>query len=190
MTVLPRSAPYLELTLDGWLDELAAATPVPGGGSALAFALASAASVLVMTARVSGESGHAAQADTLRARAAALVQLDAVAYASALAAKEVDPALPPKQRDWKVGQAFALAAEPPLAIARTAADVAELAAQLAVSGDPRLRADALTAAAVAVAAATGAAALVATNLTAVAGDPRVAEADRCVEAAEQALQRC
>ena len=39
-----------------------------------------------------------------------------------------------EQRDWKIGQAFARAAEPPLEIARAAADVAELAAELAQDG--------------------------------------------------------
>jgi formiminotetrahydrofolate cyclodeaminase len=97
--------------------------------------------------------------------------------------------LKPEQRDWEIGRAFAQAAEPPLDIARAGADVAELAAELAATGDPRVRADALAAAALGAAAARGALALVRVNLTAVDGDPRVAEAEQLAAAAERSATR-
>ena len=72
------------LSLPALLEELAAPREVPGAGSALAVALAAAAAVVQMTARVSPESwaeaaGVAAQADSLRERAARLVDEDAEA---------------------------------------------------------------------------------------------------------------
>ena len=181
---LPR--PLLELTVAEWLDELARPSPAPGGGSALAFALASASSVLAMAARLSESGGLAAQADALRARTAALAQVDADAYEAALGARETHEGLRADRRDWEIGQAFARAAEPPLEIARAAADVAELAAALVQDGDPRVRADAMAAAALAAAAARGAVALVSVNLTSFEGDPRVVEAEQLAAAAERA----
>jgi formiminotetrahydrofolate cyclodeaminase len=180
---------YLELTLTDWLGELAQSRGAPGGGSALAFAVATAASVLAMAARVSGSGGLAAQADALCARAAPLVQLDADTYDAALAVRDATGELRAEQRDWEIGRAFAHAAEPPLEIARTAADVAELAAQLADAGDPRVRADAIAAAALAAGAARGAVALVAVNLTALDGDPRVAEAEELADNARRSATR-
>ena len=180
---------YLDLTLSGWLDELGRSRGAPGGGSALAFAVATAASVVAMAARVSEDGGLAAQADALCARAAPLVQLDADTYDAALAVRDATEALRADQRDWEIGRVFAQAAEPPLEIARTAADVAELAAQLAEGGDPRVRADAIAAAALAAGAARGAVALVAVNLTAVDGDPRVAEAEALADNAARSAAR-
>jgi formiminotetrahydrofolate cyclodeaminase len=175
------------------LDELAGPTP-PGGGSALAYSVAMAAAVVCMAARASKDTwdaaaGIAAQADALRARAAPLAQLDADVYERALAVRDGAAALPPEKRDWEIGKAFAAAAEPPLEIARAAADVAELAAEVAVSGDPRVRADAVAAATLAAAAARAAVTIVGVNLTAVDGDARVAEAGQLARAAEDALAR-
>jgi formiminotetrahydrofolate cyclodeaminase len=186
--------PFLELSVAEWLDELAGPRATPAGGSAAALAVAMAAAVLTMTARVSKETwdaggAAAAQAETLRARATPLAQLDAELYEQALAARDAAADLPPERRDWQIGDAFARAAEPPLEIARTAADVAELAAEIADRGDPRARADAQAAAALAAAGARAAAALVAVNLTAVEGDPRVAEAGRLAQAAEESSAR-
>jgi formiminotetrahydrofolate cyclodeaminase len=184
---------FLDLTVAELLDELAAPGP-PGGGSALGFTVAIAASVVAMAARASTESwgaagGVAAQAEALRARAAPLAQLDAEIYDEALAVREGAAALPAETRDWKIGRAFAAAAELPLEIARTATDVAELAADVAVRGDSRVRADAVAAATLAAAAARGAVTLVAVNLTAVEGDARVAEAERLAVTAADAAAR-
>jgi formiminotetrahydrofolate cyclodeaminase len=179
---------YLDLTLREWLDELARSEGVPGGGSALAFAVTTAAAVLAMAARVSGLHGLVAQADALCARAAPLAQRDAASYAAALDARGAAEGRS-EQRDWAIGRAFAAAAEPPLEIARVGADVAELAAQLAEVGDSRIRADAFAAAALGVAAARGAVELVRANLTTVGGDPRVAEAELLAAAAERSATR-
>ena len=110
-------------------------------------------------------------------------------YDAALAVRDATEELKAEQRDWEIGRAFARAAEPPLEIARVAADVAELAAQLAEGGDPRVRADAIAAAALAAGAAHGAVALVAVNLTALDGDPRVAEARELADNARRSATR-
>jgi formiminotetrahydrofolate cyclodeaminase len=180
------------LPLPALLDELAAPHEVPGAGSALAVALASAAAVVQMAARLSPESwadaaGVAAQAEALRDRAATLVDEDAEAYRQALEARAaIDETAKPEQRDWTLGRATAAAAEPPLALARLAADLAELCAAAGARVEPRVHADVAAAAALATAVARGARALVATNLTALPGDTRVEEADRLVAAAEAA----
>jgi methenyltetrahydrofolate cyclohydrolase len=197
-----------ELSLPELLEELAAPREVPGAGSALAVALAAAAAVIQMAARLSPQSwgeaaGVAAQADSLRQRAQALVDEDAEAYRRALEARietlaaqrehhasEPEPsAAKPRtsdQRDWALGRVTAAAAEPPLALARLATDLAELCAAAGERVEPRVHADVAAAAALAAAVARGARELVATNLTTLPGDVRVAEAERLAAAAEAA----
>jgi formiminotetrahydrofolate cyclodeaminase len=182
------------LPLPALLEELAAPREVPGAGSALAVALAAAAAVVQMAARLSPESwadaaGVAAQAEALRERAAQLVDEDAEAYRQALQARgATDAPARPEQRDWTIGRATAAAAEPPLALVRLAADLAELCAAAGARVEPRVHADVAAAAALASAVARGGRALVATNLTALPGDTRVEEADRLVAAAEAAAR--
>ncbi len=83
---------YLDLTLREWLDQLARSEGVPGGGSALGFAVATGAAVLAMAARVSGSGGLVAQAEALCARTAPLAQMDADTYEAALAVQGVERA--------------------------------------------------------------------------------------------------
>jgi formiminotetrahydrofolate cyclodeaminase len=182
------------LSLPALLEELAAPREVPGAGSALAMSLATAAAVVQMAARLSPESwidavGVAAQAESLRERALRLVDDDADAYRRALDARaEVDESAKPEQRDWELGQLTAAAAEPPLTLARLAADLTELCSAAGPRVDPGVHADVVAAAALCVAVARGARQLVAANLTALAGDARVEEADRLVGAAEAAAR--
>jgi formiminotetrahydrofolate cyclodeaminase len=188
------SRPYLDLTLDEWLASLSGTTMVPAGGSGLAVAVAMAAALVGKVARVSKGSwpaatGIAAQADALLARAKPLAELDADAYRSALEARDSTAGLTSAQRDWEIGRAYAASVEPPLEIARIAADVAELAAEVADQAEPRVRADALAAAELAAAAARGVVAIVAVNLTATAEDARVAEATQLALAAGDAVRR-
>ena len=182
---------FLDLRLRDLLERVAAPEPAPGGGSVLALVAALAAGILAMAARATGEywedaGGVAAQAEMLRARAAPLAQVDAEIYERALAARDHHAELDEERRDWEIGRAFAAAAEPPLQIARVAADIAELAQEVASRADQRLRPDALAAAALASAVARACAELVAVNLTATDDDPRVREAHSHADAAERA----
>jgi methenyltetrahydrofolate cyclohydrolase len=185
---------FTGLSLPALLEELAAPREVPGAGTALAVALATAAAVVQMAARLSPESwtdaaGVAAQAEALRERAVLLADEDAEAYRRALEARAAaDATAKPEQRDWALGRITAAAAEPPLALARLAADLAELCAAAGSRVELRVHADVAAAATLAAAVARGARELVAANLTALPGDMRVEEADRLVAAAEAAAK--
>lgn len=177
-----------DLSVTALLEELAAPREAPGAGSALAAALAAAAAAVQMAARLSADSwpdaaGVAAQAESLRERAAALIDADADAYRLALEARRSAPTDRQERRDFALGRATAAAAEPPLRLARLAADLAELCGVAASRGEPRVQADVAAAAALAAGVARGALELVAVNLTAVPGDARVAEAERLAAAA-------
>ena len=158
----------------------------PIAAGALATAAAAAARALGDIARASNEAAMAAQAEVLRLRVAGTAKINALRYPRALAAQETTASLPEDQRDWEIGLAYARAAEPPLELARIAADIAELADALARSSEPALRPDAVAAAQLAAGTARGAVTLVAINLTAATTDERVAEARRCAEIADQA----
>ena len=183
----------LDLPLREFLDEVAAEGTTPGGGSVAALVTASAAGLLAKVARASAATwpeaaGIAAQAESLRARASALVQADADHYEAALRARGQSGEGQGARLDFELGQAYAKAAEPPLEIAQAASDVALLALTVAQSGDPALRADAVTAALLAAAAAKAGAELVAVNLTASADDPRVLGAAKVAEEAARAAE--
>ena len=181
----------LDRSLREFLDDVAARGRTPGGGSAAALVTALAAALLAKIARTStawpDSSGVAAQAESLRDRAAPLAQTTAEEYEAALQARE-DEGEAGERRDFALGRAYARAAEPPLQIARTAADVAELAVVVARNGDPAFHADAVIAALLAAAAASSAAELVGVNLTASPRDERVREAERLAESAARAAE--
>jgi formiminotetrahydrofolate cyclodeaminase len=186
-----RRAPFLKMTLEEWLDALAAGEPAPAGGSAAAVAAAIAASLVGMTARQSvgswGEAaGIAVQADVLRERLAGLAEADAEVYHRSLDRLARAREIPADRRDFELGRVLADAAATPLAIATTAADVALLARETAGRGEPRVEADAEAALALAAAAAQAAARLVEVNLATVEGDRLVQEARAAVDVARRA----
>ncbi len=163
-----------------FLDELAAAGPAPGGGSAAALAVALAAALCAMTAELSAR--HLAQAPQIAAesrgllrRAAPLAQADADAYAGVLAALRAPGQPGGRQREEQVSAALARASEVPLEVAELGDRVAALAADVADRGNPAVRGDALAAAQLAAAAARTAAALVQINLAEMPDDPRPAQ---------------
>jgi methenyltetrahydrofolate cyclohydrolase len=136
-----------------------------------------------------GAAGAVAQAETLRHRAAPLADEDAVAYENVLTAMRMPQELEPEVRNMLIGETLSRAADVPLQIAECAASVSELAAEIAVCGNPNLRGDASAAAILASAAARVAANLVEINLATVEGDERVERARTTVRSADQAAAR-
>lgn len=163
---------HAERPLRELLDDLAAQTPAPGGGSSAAWATAVAAALVEMAAAFSDRPTERAR--ELRAQALDLAERELTAYVPVLEAARLpkdDPARPER-----LGQALSDAADSPLEIARTAAEVAELARELRDTGNRTLEGDANTAAQLAAAATRAAARLVEINLKASPDDPRLAEA--------------
>ena len=168
----------------------------PAGGPLAALVAGMAASLVAAAADRSRQNwdeaaGARAQALALVRRAGGLVEQDRVRYAQARQAleerpPETDP--PDDVRDWALGLAIRSAAAPPLELAATAADIAELAAMVALRGAGDVRADAIVAADLAAAAARSAATLVQVNLV-VGGDSQAAtDAAGFAEAAARAAE--
>jgi formiminotetrahydrofolate cyclodeaminase len=164
--------------VDDLLDAIAADTHGPGGGSVAAIVVALAAALLSMAARLSHEDwpeagGAIAQAERLRRRAGPLAARDARAFREAIRALGGETRSESGAQTLELGSALARAAEIPLSIAETAADVATLAAEVAQRAKPDVRPDAAAAAVLAEAAARAAAHLVEVNLGATTEDERV-----------------
>ena len=158
---------FLDEPVRGFLDQLAARTPAPGGGGAAAVTGAMAAGLVAMAARFSatrlpGAGELADEADGLRRRLVQLADMDARAYAAVLEAFR----LPAEdgQREARRREALRGAALVPLEIAGIGARVAAMAAQVAEAGNPNLRGDAVTGAVLAAASARSAACLVDINV--------------------------
>jgi methenyltetrahydrofolate cyclohydrolase len=185
---------FLAQPLGLLLEDVASERPAPGGGSVAALAVALAAALTAMAARLSvGQWEEAAavveQADGLRAQAASLAPADARAYEEVLAALRLPKHLEQVVREAALNDALSRAADPPLAIARAGAEIAVLAADAAEHGNPNLRGDATTGALLAAAAARAAANLVEINLAASPTDERIQTAQKHVLAAADAADR-
>ena len=166
-------------TLDAWIEELAGAAPVPGGGSAAALAGTLAAALVAMVCRLTiGRKAYAAaegrareiltEAEALRAELRRLVDDDAVAYGRVSAAYKISKDDP--GRGTAVDEALRGAAVTPLAVARGAARLVTLAGELGEIGNKSARSDAKVAGQLARAALAGAVENVRVNVAALA-DP-------------------
>jgi formiminotetrahydrofolate cyclodeaminase len=186
-------AVYTDMPFEELLDTIAAETPAPGGGSVAAFVTEMAASLAAMAARFAhdweGAAGAVAQAETLRHRAAPLAAEDAIAYENVLTAMRMPQDLESEVRNTLIGETLSRAADIPLLIAETANDVAELASEIAVEGNPNLRGDAAAASLLASAAVRVAANLVVINLSTVEGEDRIERARTLIRSSERAAAR-
>ncbi|MGH9295056.1 MAG: cyclodeaminase/cyclohydrolase family protein [Acidimicrobiales bacterium] len=176
--------------LGKFLADLSSDSPAPGGGAAAAVSLAMAAGLVAMAARFSSaqlpEAGPIAErADSLRSRAAALADADALAYVGVLEALALPREPEPAARAGAVREALSHAAQVPLEIAENAVEIARLASRLSAGGNPNLRGDAGTSAVLAAAAARAAALLVKINLARQPDDTRPTRAARLAEECEQ-----
>jgi formiminotetrahydrofolate cyclodeaminase len=129
------------------------------------------------------------RAGKVRLEAGELVEADVHAYVGFVESRRQSRQLPEPARAVALAPAFELTVSVPLAMARAALEVVELAAELAEHGNPNLHADAITAALLAGAAGAAAARLVAVNLSRAAGDPRAAEAGRLARSAKGLADR-
>lgn len=163
-----------------------------GAGALVAASLVLAGQTLLGAAEAASDLGESpaivAQATALMTRAGRLGQRNAASYAAARRLLDADPEGSDQAiRDYRLGAALREAAEAPIALAETGADIAHLAAHLAAQVGEPLRADAIGAAAVAAGAAQAAAHLVAVNLGTVPRDPRVKRASRAAASATALL---
>jgi formiminotetrahydrofolate cyclodeaminase len=176
----------LQEPVERFLDRIASAEPAPAGGSVAAVAVAMAAGLVAMAARLAHEWPKAdevvGRAEALRSRMATLALADEDAYAMVIEAQRLPTASP--SRPAELEAALSGAADVPLAVAEAAAEVAVLAALVAQEGNDRLRGDALVAAELAEAGARGAAELVAINLAG-RDDPRVRRAQDLAAATQR-----
>jgi glutamate formiminotransferase/formiminotetrahydrofolate cyclodeaminase len=141
-------------SLDGWIADLASAEPVPGGGSAAAFAGTMAAALIVMVSRLTlGGKAYAgveprireilAEVEQARTAQRAFVEADAAAYVAVMAAYRIPKATP--DRVTMIDNALLEAARVPLAVARGAARLIVLAGEVGAIGNKKTLSDARTA---------------------------------------------
>lgn len=171
------TAPAAESSAYDIVEELAAATPTPGGGSASAYAGAMAAGLVGMVAHLTvGKKKYAgvearmweiiSASDTLKKALKQAVKEDAAAFDRLMAAFKLpkETAEQVAAREEAVTQATLGAAEVPLVVCVNALEVMQLAAEAASSGNLNAISDAGSAFALARAAFNGAAMNVQINL--------------------------
>ena len=150
----------MDNTVRGFIAELGAETPVPGGGSIAAFAGACAAALCEMVCRLTMSNAKLAEAwpsmkeirveaVRLRMRLQDLVDEDAEAYASVIAARRLPKGTPEEQASRKaaVQAAVVHSARVPLETLQAIAVLADMVEQAAARGNPSCITDAGSAAA-------------------------------------------
>ena len=185
MPVALAETDYLGLSLDDFLEQVAAATPAPGAGAVSATVVALAAGLAAMAAGLSTrqlpDAGELAERmRRLQERVKPLAQRDAAAYGEVLSAHRAG--LPGPERTGAVREALSRAADVPLEMATIGMSVLDVAADVARRGNPNLRGDALTACLLAQSAVEATTALVELNLPD-PGDPRRVRAAALASAA-------
>jgi glutamate formiminotransferase/formiminotetrahydrofolate cyclodeaminase len=162
-----------------FIEQLAAPTATPGGGSAAAATGAMAAALAAMVASMSrGKKAYVqheaalsealARLTTLRQELKAAVDADAASYDLVMQAYKAAKHSP--ESSSAVGAALREAATVPLTVAENSAEIAHIAGQLRSITNPRMSSDLTTAIALARAAVTGALANVEINLVSIEQD--------------------
>jgi formiminotetrahydrofolate cyclodeaminase len=176
-----------------FFSALGSSKPVPAGGSAAAAAVAMAAGLVEKAARLStdhwiGAANVGKRAAVLRKLAGILVDADAEAYTDYIKAIRAARGLHTAERERIVAPARLRIVDVPLTIVRLASEVAELAAEMAMHGNPNLHSDAVVAVELAAAGAQSAATTLASN-TRTPKDVRVIEARRLARNASERARR-
>ncbi len=168
-----------------FIEQLAAPTAVPGGGSAAAASAAMAAGLASMVASMSrGKKAYAqyesqlsdalARLAVLREELKSAIDADAEAYNAVVKAYKL--AKESADGPYRIAAALQQAAAVPLGVAERAAEVARIATALKPITNPNMKSDLTTAAALAKAAIAGAIANVEINLVSIKPDSVEGEA--------------
>lgn len=184
----------LELSIGGFLASIADPDDPIASSVLAAQTVAGAAALLTMAARAGAggdASGLAAQSESVRARASALMVNCAQAFAEASSRlrERAQDAGAGAERDFLLGRALHRAAEGPAAIAEAAGDVALLALALGDGCEPEWLPDVRASSLLAEAAATAAVGLVVVNLVAGSDEGLLARARRGVELTAEARRK-
>ena len=124
----PMPQPLVDRTLRAFGDDLASVAPVPGGGSASAYAGAMGAALAAMVARIASKKSedaqladHIAEMDNLRADFIRLVDDDAAAYARVAEAMKLPKTTDEEKRSRteRLQAALLAASRVPLDVAKT-----------------------------------------------------------------------
>lgn len=163
-----------------FLDELASAEPVPGGGSVAALSGALAASLIAMVCRLTiGKKGYETvsdemetilpQAESLQRDLRELMQADIDAYARVIEAYKRPRGTPEEQtaRTRSIQDALKHASEVPFQVAQVCAAVLDLSRPVAEKGNKNAASDAAVGALMAESGLRGAAFNVSINLAAI-----------------------
>ena len=161
------------------MEKIASKEPAPASGSACGAVVAAAAALVEKSANLSGKfwdgAAHAVeQARALRLASFELIEEDAQAYLAFVDVVRATKGQERAEAKDAVAVAHSRTIDVPLRMTRAAADVAELAVQLAQHGNPNLRADAVVGATLAAAAAESGAMLIEVNLGEAVDDARLA----------------
>ena len=143
----PRQAPSLEQesvdvhaqSLSGFLDAVAAATPIPAGGAVAALVGSLAASLGIMGARLSRQRGVEHRLSEIGRRLRELMQADGDAYQRFILATRL--AKTDRTRPAVLSSALHLATEIPLEIAEQATEAGVLLHACSADVKPRVRSD-------------------------------------------------
>jgi len=178
-------ADLADRSLSDLLAEVAAPSPAPGGGCSVGWTCAIAAGLVEMAAEITlareprdrpeqrplGQASHRAR--ELRAEAIALAELELHAYEPVLSALRLPEA--DRERAGQLDAALSEAAETPVALARCAAEIAALAAELGSAATHHVQGDAIAGLLLAEGAAQAAARLARINLSGRPDDERLRE---------------
>jgi glutamate formiminotransferase / formiminotetrahydrofolate cyclodeaminase len=125
--------------LEDFLDAVAAATPIPAGGTAAALVGALAVSLGVMGSRLSGQEGVEHRLSELGRRLRHLMQEDGAAYQRFIQATKL--AKTDRTRTAALSSALHLATEIPLEVAEQATEAGVLLHACSAGVKPRVRSD-------------------------------------------------
>ncbi|MGV9677928.1 cyclodeaminase/cyclohydrolase family protein [Nocardia sp. NPDC003482] len=187
-------------TIGGYLDDLAAKIPAPGGGAVAALHAAQAAALVAMVARYTTRAKDAdnrpaidriiAAADAARARALALADADADAFTAVGAAYKLPRTTDEETaaRDRAIEAALLEAARVPAAVVAEADEIVSLATDLLPIGNPNVVTDIGAAADAARSAAASSRLNIAINVASLA-DHHAAEFEPVLRRIEEILAR-